>query len=111
MARLNHQYRHQDKPTNVLSFESAMPALVDDEGRWTLYLGDLVFCADIIEQEAESQGKPLHWHWCHLLVHGTLHLCGYDHTAPDEANNMETMEIRILSGSGISNPYQMYAQP
>lgn len=106
MRALNKQYRWQDKPTNVLSFESGMPALTNDKGERYQLLGDIIFCPALIADEAQQQAKPCSWHWGHLMVHGTLHLCGYDHMKDDEAQAMEALEIKILSTSGINNPYQ-----
>lgn len=107
MQALNRQYRQQDKATNVLSFESGMPALTDDTGVSFKALGDIIFCPDLIADEARQQDRPHDWHWGHLMVHGTLHLCGYDHIDAQDANDMEALEIRILSTSGITNPYQI----
>lgn len=109
MRALNQQYRDKNNATNVLSFESGMPVLGDGDESKLLVLGDLVFCPDVIASEAEQQGKSKARHWAHLVVHGTLHLCGYDHIEQADATEMEKLEIRILSGIGISNPYQ--AQP
>ncbi len=98
---LNLQYRGKNTPTNVLSFNSDMPML---PGGY-MALGDLVLCPDVVQLEAREQEKALKDHWAHLLVHGTLHLCGYDHEELNQAEAMESMEIRILSESGISDPY------
>lgn len=98
---LNQQYRGKNTPTNVLSFNSDMPVLPGG----LMALGDLVLCPDVVQREAREQEKLLDDHWAHLLVHGTLHLCGYDHEELNQAEAMESMEIRILSGSGISDPY------
>ena len=97
---LNSQYRGQDKPTNVLSF----PADIPPELGLPL-LGDLVICAQVVAREAEAQHKALSAHWAHMVVHGTLHLLGYDHIADDEAEIMENLETRILGSLGISDPY------
>ncbi|WP_413470730.1 rRNA maturation RNase YbeY [Thiomicrorhabdus chilensis] len=103
---LNRDYRHQDKPTNVLSFEFENPPGLLDLGEALPYLGDLVICADVVEQEAKAQNKQLEAHWAHMIVHGTLHLQGYDHIDDDEAEEMEALEIEILHGLGYENPYQ-----
>ena len=97
---LNRDYRGKDKPTNVLSFPFEAPEHIDLN-----LLGDLVLCAPVIEQEAREQGKTLEAHWAHMIVHGTLHLQGYDHIEDDEAEAMEQLEIRILGGLGFANPY------
>lgn len=107
MRALNNQYRDKDSATNVLSFESGLPALAQPGVAPLLVLGDIVFCAEVIASEAQQQGKPVDQHWAHMLVHGTLHLCGYDHIESDEAASMEALEIQILSDSGIPNPYQV----
>ncbi|MFK8083714.1 MAG: rRNA maturation RNase YbeY [Granulosicoccus sp.] len=107
MQSLNNTYRNKDSATNVLSFESGLPVLNDNESLQLLVLGDLVFCPDIIAREARQQGKSEAQHWAHMVVHGTLHLCGYDHLEPADATEMENLEIQILSGMGIPNPYQI----
>ena len=97
---LNLQYRHKDKPTNVLSFPFDVPAEVDLN-----LLGDLIICADIVKKEAEEQHKNLKDHWAHLVIHGCLHLLGYDHITNDEAEEMESLEIALLAQLGIPDPY------
>lgn len=101
---LNREYRGKDKPTNVLSFASLD---ADDplppEG--PVHLGDLILAYETLEREAQEQNKSLKDHFTHLLVHGTLHLLGYDHIEEDEATMMETTEIRILERLNIQNPY------
>lgn len=98
---LNAQYRGKDYPTNVLSF----PADIAEEVGIPL-LGDLVVCAPIVERESQEQGKTLQAHWAHMLIHGTLHLVGFDHIDDDEAEAMETLETQILTGLGYPAPYQ-----
>lgn len=101
---LNRDYRGKDKPTNVLSFPfEAPPVEVIDE---PAYLGDLVICQPVVEQEAADQHKPVAQHWAHLIVHGVLHLQGYDHIEETEATEMESLEVSILAGLGIPDPYQ-----
>ena len=98
---LNAQYRGRDYPTNVLSF----PADIAEEVGVPL-LGDLVVCAPVVEREAQEQGKTLQAHWAHMLIHGTLHLVGFDHIDDDEAEAMETLETLILTSLGYPAPYQ-----
>ncbi len=100
MRSINLQYRQKDKPTNVLSFPSNLP-----EGLPITFLGDLVLCPPVIEQEALEQNKSLESHWAHMIVHGTLHLLGYDHEIETDAQKMENLEINILDTLGFTNPY------
>ena len=99
--QLNKTYRAQDKPTNVLSFPADESDYLD-----YLHLGDLVICAPIVEQEALQQHKPLMAHWAHMVVHGMLHLQGFDHIEDEDALKMEALEIEILAKLGHTNPYQ-----
>ena len=99
-AELNEQYRHKPGPTNILSFPVEVP-----EGIELNLLGDLVVCAPILEKEALEQHKALADHWAHIIVHGVLHLLGYDHIDDDEAELMESKEITILNKLSIKNPY------
>ena len=99
-AELNEQYRHKSGPTNILSFPVDLPEGIDLD-----LLGDLVICAPVLEKEALEQGKPLAHHWAHIIVHGVLHLLGYDHIGDDEAELMEAKEITILNTLHINNPY------
>lgn len=98
---LNAEYRGKDKPTNVLSF----PADIPEEVGIPL-LGDLVVCAPVVEREAQEQGKTLEAHWAHMLIHGSLHLLGFDHVLDDEAEVMEALETEIITGLGFPAPYQ-----
>jgi len=102
---LNRDYRAIDKPTNVLSFEFEQPPGLVDLGEALPYLGDLVICAEIVEQEVKQQNKPLVEHWAHMIVHGTLHLQGFDHIDDDDAEQMEALEIEVMQGLGFSDPY------
>lgn len=107
--RLNAAYRGKDKPTNVLSFPVApLPAGAARAGA-ERPLGDLVICAAVVRDEAREQGKPLAAHWAHLVVHGALHLVGYDHMEDADAARMERREITVLRGLGIPNPYRARA--
>ena len=98
---LNHSYRHKDYATNVLSF----PADVPDELLDIPLLGDLVICAPVVEREAGEQGKSLEAHWAHLVIHGCLHLLGYDHIEEAEAEEMEALERTLLAELGHPDPY------
>ncbi len=103
--QLNLDYRGMDKPTNVLSFPFEVPeALVglDEVGH---LIGDLIICAQVVTDEAKQQNKPLMHHWAHMVVHGCLHLLGYDHITDEEAQVMEDLERTILSKLDISDPY------
>ena len=99
--QLNKQYRHKDKPTNVLSFPFEVPDGIDLN-----LLGDLVICSQVVEQEAKAQNKLLIDHWAHMIIHGCLHLLGYDHINDKDALEMEMLEINILAKLSISNPYE-----
>jgi len=101
-SKLNEYYRNKPGPTNILSFPFEPPNI---DGLETGLLGDLVVCASVLEQEAVRQQKPLQHHWAHIIVHGVLHLLGYDHINETDAARMEHKEIEILSRLNISNPY------
>ncbi|HNP35153.1 MAG TPA: rRNA maturation RNase YbeY [Woeseiaceae bacterium] len=129
MRQLNRKFRQQDKATNVLSFPAELPTSYnpvpgtedpapDAEKSATSYgpvpgtgcyglLGDIVVCAPVLCEEAQTQGKRLADHWAHMLVHGTLHLLGYDHIEAPDAAAMESLETRILAEYGIGDPYWM----
>lgn len=100
--RLNKEYRDQDKATNVLSFPMQSPEELDVQ-----LLGDIVLCAPVINQESLQQHKSDKAHWAHMLVHGMLHLQGYDHIADGDAEVMEQQEIKILRQLGFDNPYKL----
>ncbi|HIG36644.1 MAG TPA: rRNA maturation RNase YbeY [Oceanospirillaceae bacterium] len=110
---LNLQYRGKDKPTNVLSFPFEQPEFEDPEIAAAMaqelgdadYLGDLVINASLVAEEAAQQGKTTQHHWAHLVIHGTLHLQGYDHIDDDEAELMESLETQLLAQLDIANPY------
>ena len=99
-AELNQTYRGRPGPTNVLSFPFEAPP-----GLELPLLGDLVICAPVVEREAAAQGKPPRAHWAHMVVHGILHLLGYDHMSETDAQVMEALEIEILNTLGYPDPY------
>ena len=97
---LNRDYRDRDRPTNVLSFPFEAPPAVESD-----LIGDLVICAPVVAREALDQGKAARAHWAHMVVHGVLHLLGYDHLSEAEADAMEALEREILGGLGYPDPY------
>ncbi|MEJ4043137.1 rRNA maturation RNase YbeY [Erwinia sp. SLM-02] len=97
---LNHTYRGKDKPTNVLSFPFEAPPGIE-----LPLLGDLIICRQVVEQEAQEQEKALEAHWAHMVIHGSLHLLGYDHIEDDEAEEMESLETEIMLALGYPDPY------
>lgn len=101
MKMLNQQYRKKDKVTDILSFPFTPP-----EHLTTPFLGDIVLCPEKINHDANENHIPLNERWGHLLVHGTLHLLGYDHENDEEANKMAEQEIKILEKLAIPNPYE-----
>ena len=112
-AELNQRYRGRTGPTNVLSFPFAMPDVEIASGAFLLaqpILGDIVLCAPLIRRESMVQGKRHEDHWAHLVVHGVLHLLGYDHADAREAETMEARERAILASFGIADPYQAPAR-
>ena len=98
--QLNLDYRGKDKPTNVLSFPFEAPPGIEIS-----LLGDLIICRQVVEQEAIEQDKPLFAHWAHMVVHGSLHLLGYDHIDDDDADEMESIETEIMQKMGYEDPY------
>lgn len=100
-AELNEQYRHKNGSTNILSFPFDAPAEVELN-----LLGDLIICADVVKKEARQQKKEELAHWAHMVIHGTLHLLGYDHLTDEQASVMEAKEIKILSQLGYTDPYR-----
>ena len=101
ITQLNASYRGQHTPTNVLAFPAHMP-----EELGLALLGDVVICAPVVRAEAREQHKALEAHWAHMVVHGTLHLLGYDHIDDAEAEAMEAQEIAILDRLNFPDPYQ-----
>lgn len=102
---LNRHYRGKDYTTNVLSFPAELPEGLPKGVKLPL-LGDLVLCAPVVAREAKEQGKPLAAHYAHLVVHGCLHLLGWDHEDPHEADAMEQLEREILAELGLPDPYR-----
>lgn len=99
--QLNNRYRDIDRATNVLSFPFEAPPGIESD-----YIGDLVICAPVVQREAQQQHKPEKHHWAHMVVHGVLHLRGYDHQLDAQAVEMETLEKKILATLGVQDPYQ-----
>lgn len=104
MQQYNREYRDKDQPTNVLSFP--LPAQVEEDLEW---LGDILICAEVVEQEAVDQGKDIQAHWSHITLHGLLHLLGYDHLNDQQAEEMEALEVALLATLGFPNPYETEA--
>ena len=100
--RMNKRFRAQDKATNVLSFPAELPKWPVDTPK---ILGDIVICGPVVEREAREQGKQVGDHWAHMLVHGALHLLGYDHESDEDAQLMESLETELLAKRGIADPY------
>jgi probable rRNA maturation factor len=98
---LNRRYRGKDNPTNVLSFPSNLPEIVDSD-----LLGDLVICVPVVVRESQEQGKPPEAHWAHMVVHGVLHLLGYDHQDEEDAQTMEQLETDVMATLGFQDPYR-----
>ncbi|WP_127957733.1 rRNA maturation RNase YbeY [Serratia microhaemolytica] len=104
--QLNFTYRGKNSPTNVLSFPFEAPAGIE-----LPLLGDLVICRQVVEQEANEQQKSIEAHWAHMVVHGSLHLLGYDHIEDHQAEEMESLETEIMLQLGYPDPYLAEKQP
>ena len=104
-AELNETYRHKQGATNILSFPVEIPEGIDLN-----LFGDLVICAPVLEKEAQQQGKILAHHWAHIIIHGVLHLLGYDHLDDEQAEEMESKEITLLQKLNIPNPYEQVTE-
>ncbi|QMT60426.1 rRNA maturation RNase YbeY [Legionella sp. PC997] len=102
MIHLNHTYRKQNKTTNVLAFPSSLPPEIQLE---CPLLGDVVICPTVLLEESKHLKKTLESHWALILIHGILHLLGYDHIKDDEAAVMQAIEIKLLAELGLPNPY------
>jgi probable rRNA maturation factor len=100
VQQLNKTYRDKDQSTNVLSFPADLPPELNIP-----LLGDIIISAEVVEQEALEQGKSSEAHWAHMVIHGTLHLLGYDHIDDNDAEEMESLETQLLSQLGYANPY------
>jgi probable rRNA maturation factor len=98
---LNRQFRAKDKPTNVLAFPAELPPELG-----LPLLGDVVICREVVADEAAAQGKAPEAHWAHMVIHGTLHLLGFDHQDPAQAAEMETLESELLAELGWPDPYE-----
>lgn len=105
ISELNSTYRNKSGPTNVLSFPFELPPGFPTEENYRI-LGDIVICAPVVEQEAEQQQKPPKSHWAHMVMHGALHLLGYDHQTNAEAERMENLETALLHQLSFPDPYQ-----
>lgn len=105
-TELNEQWRHKSGPTNVLSFPCEGLEMIAPD-----LLGDIVICSPVVEREAAAQGKTPLAHWAHLVIHGTLHLLGYDHIQEAQARQMEGLETAILHRLGYPDPYQPVTDP
>ncbi len=102
---LNSQYRQKHYPTNVLSFPSSIPLELREELD-SHFIGDIIICPSVLAQESIEQNKALTHHWAHMVVHGVLHLLGYDHIEATDEAKMQALEIEILHQLGIDNPYE-----
>jgi probable rRNA maturation factor len=105
MCHLNNQYRHKNNPTNVLSFPSELPKEILAQLE-VPFIGDIIICPEVLLQESIDQNKDLEFHWAHIVIHGVLHLLGYDHIDETDAKTMQTLEIQILEKFHFPNPYE-----
>ena len=103
ITELNHLYRKKNKPTNVLAFPATYPSHI--ELPYPL-LGDVIICPAVLYQESQTLNKPLIAHWAHIVIHGVLHLLGYDHIKDDDTKKMQAIETELLADLGFDNPYE-----
>lgn len=103
MIQLNHHYRQQNKTTNVLAFPAQIPESIELD--YPL-LGDVIICPVVLAKESQEQNKSLEEHWAHIIIHGVLHLLGYDHIEDDDALTMQAIESQLLMKSGYNDPYR-----
>jgi len=104
ITNLNSTYRNKNKATNVLAFPAEHNDLVELEYN---LLGDIIICPDVLVKESSELGIPIIAHWAHIVIHGTLHLLGYDHIDDEDCKKMQTLEIKILAKLGFDNPYKV----
>ncbi|MCP0913500.1 MULTISPECIES: rRNA maturation RNase YbeY [Legionella] len=102
MTHLNHTYRSKNAPTNVLAFPATLPQTIELE---LPLLGDVIICPAVLAQESQTLNKPLIAHWAHIVIHGTLHLLGYDHIQEEDACLMQAIETKLLAQLGFEDPY------
>ncbi len=105
MIELNSQYRKKNSTTNVLSFPSEIPEEIAQQLD-TPFIGDIIVCPEVLLTESQEQDKDLEFHWAHIIIHGVLHLLGYDHIEEDDAKKMQALEIKILNKLNYQNPYE-----
>lgn len=103
ITQLNQLYRKMNHPTNVLAFPANYPSHIELK---CPLLGDVIICPDVLNAESIEQNKPLTAHWAHIVIHGVLHLLGYDHIKDDETIIMQAIEIKLLATLGFDNPYE-----
>lgn len=103
ITHLNHQYRKKNKATNVLAFPATYPENIELEFP---LLGDIIICPSVLREESETLKKSLIAHWAHIVIHGVLHLLGYDHIKEEDATVMQALEIKLLAELKFANPYE-----
>lgn len=106
ITHLNHLYRKKNKATNVLAFPATYPSTIELEFP---LLGDVIVCPAVLEQESLDLNKPVVAHWAHIIIHGVLHLLGYDHIKEDDATKMQAIEVQLLAQFCFDNPYEIEA--